>query len=112
MADYQQIFQVSRNQAIKDVKEGVFELSRSAVIFYPKEGRFDCVARPWLTEAGSRSARGIWEIEFNHKLLPYIYGLTTRSAIVAVFEIPGRSAFMKVLLNSNLQAYGLLLMLG
>ncbi len=36
----------------------------------------------------------------------------TRSAIVAVFEIPGRSAFMKVLLNSNLQAYGLLLMLG
>ncbi|WP_148719199.1 replication initiation protein, partial [Klebsiella pneumoniae] len=58
VADYQQIFQVSRNQAIKDVKEGVFELSRSAVIFYPKEGRFDCVARPWLTEAGSRSARG------------------------------------------------------
>jgi plasmid replication initiation protein len=48
VADYQQIFQVSRNQAIKDVKEGVFELSRSAVIFYPKEGRFfDCVARPW-----------------------------------------------------------------
>ena len=37
VADYQQIFQVSRNQAIKDVKEGVFELSRSAVIFYPKE---------------------------------------------------------------------------
>ena len=78
MADYQQIFQVSRNQAIKDVKEGVFELSRSAVIFYPKEGRFDCVARPWLTEAGSRSARGIWEIEFNHKLLRYIYGLTNQ----------------------------------
>ncbi|MBL1691718.1 replication initiation protein, partial [Klebsiella pneumoniae] len=52
MADYEQIFQVSRNQAIKDVKEGVFELSRSAVIFYPKEGSFDCVARPWLTEAG------------------------------------------------------------
>ncbi|MCV5907322.1 replication initiation protein [Escherichia coli] len=72
VADYQQIFQVSRNQAIKDVKEGVFELSRSAVIFYPKEGSFDCVARPWLTEAGSRSARGIWEIEFNHKLLRYI----------------------------------------
>ena len=47
VADYEQIFQVSRNQAIKDVKEGVFELSRSAVIFYPKEGRFDCVARPW-----------------------------------------------------------------
>ncbi|UUI23750.1 replication initiation protein (plasmid) [Escherichia coli] len=67
VADYEQIFQVSRNQAIKDVKEGVFELSRSAVIFYPKEGSFDCVARPWLTEAGSRSARGIWEIEFNHK---------------------------------------------
>ena len=78
VADYQQIFQVSRNQAIKDVKEGVFELSRSAVIFYPKEGRFDCVARPWLTEAGSRSARGIWEIEFNHKLLRYIYGLTNQ----------------------------------
>ncbi|MCV5277400.1 hypothetical protein OFC49_42375, partial [Escherichia coli] len=32
VADYEQIFQVSRNQAIKDVKEGVFELSRSAVI--------------------------------------------------------------------------------
>ncbi|WP_255885225.1 replication initiation protein, partial [Klebsiella pneumoniae] len=78
VADYQQIFQVSRNQAIKDVKEGVFELSRSAVIFYPKEGSFDCVARPWLTEAGSRSARGIWEIEFNHKLLRYIYGLTNQ----------------------------------
>ncbi|WP_251267881.1 RepB family plasmid replication initiator protein, partial [Enterobacter hormaechei] len=76
VADNEQIFQVSRNQAIKDVKEGVFELSRSAVIFYPKEGSFDCVARPWLTEAGSRSARGIWEIEFNHKLLRYIYGLT------------------------------------
>ncbi|HBZ2322347.1 TPA: replication initiation protein, partial [Klebsiella pneumoniae] len=78
VADYEQIFQVSRNQAIKDVKEGVFELSRSAVIFYPKEGSFDCVARPWLTEAGSRSARGIWEIEFNHKLLRYIYGLTNQ----------------------------------
>lgn len=47
VADHQQFFQVCRNQAIKDVKEGVFELSfRSAVIFYPKEGRFDCVARP------------------------------------------------------------------
>lgn len=38
VADYQQIFQVSRNQAIKDVKEGVFELSRSAVIFTRKKG--------------------------------------------------------------------------
>jgi len=78
VADYMNIFAVSRNQAIKDAKEGVFELSRSSVIFYPKEGRYDCVARPWLTEAGSRSARGIWEIEFNYKLLPYIYGLTSQ----------------------------------
>ncbi|WP_407240736.1 replication initiation protein [Escherichia coli] len=118
VADYQQIFQVSRNQAIKDVKEGVFELSRSAVIFYPKEGRFDCVARPWLTEAGSRSARGIWEIEFNHKLLRYIYGLTNQFTTYFAPRLwqssksPDDPPFMKVLLNSNLQAYGLLLMLG
>ncbi|EOZ1578989.1 TPA: replication initiation protein, partial [Escherichia coli] len=45
---------------------------------YLQQCRFDCVARPWLTEAGSRSARGIWEIEFNHKLLRYIYGLTNQ----------------------------------
>lgn len=77
VADYQQIFQVSRNQAIKDVKEGVFELSRSAVIFTRKK-EFWLRRAPWLTEAGSRSARGIWEIEFNHKLLRYIYGLTNQ----------------------------------
>lgn len=78
VADYESIFGVCRNQAGKDVKEGVIELSRSSVIFYPKSGRYDCIARPWLTEAGSRSARGVWEIEFNHKLLPFIYGLSSQ----------------------------------
>ncbi|MEH9251945.1 replication initiation protein, partial [Klebsiella pneumoniae] len=58
VADYQQIFQVSRNQAIKDVKEGVFELSRSAVIFYPKghcckvsdEAAFCLIQRPYISK--------------------------------------------------------------
>ena len=78
VAEYATVFGVTRNQAVKDVKDGVIELSRSSVVFYPKEGRYDCVARPWLTEAGNRSTRGVWEIEFNHKLLPYIYGLTSQ----------------------------------
>jgi len=75
VADYEDIFNVSRNQASRDVKEGVFELSRSAIIFYPKTGRHDVIARPWLTEAGGRSSKGLWEIEFNHKVLPYLYVL-------------------------------------
>ncbi|WP_426575304.1 replication initiation protein (plasmid) [Xenorhabdus stockiae] len=78
VSDYESLFGVSRNQSGKDVKDAIMELSRSNVVFHPKEGRYDCITRPWLAEAGSRSSRGIWEIEFNHKLLPYIYGLTNQ----------------------------------
>jgi len=78
VSDYEDIFGISRNQASRDVKDGVIELSRSSVIFFPKTGRHDMVARPWLTEAGGRSNKGLWEIEFNHKLLPYLYILNNQ----------------------------------
>jgi plasmid replication initiation protein len=76
--DYHELFGVNRVQASKDVREGVLELSRSSVVFYPKEGEYarGIVARPWLTEAGSKDVRGSWVIDFNPKLLKYIYGLS------------------------------------
>ena len=76
--DYHELFGVNRVQASKDVREGVLELSRSSVVFYPKNGEYarGVVARPWLTEAGSKDVRGSWNIDFNPKLLQYIYGLS------------------------------------
>lgn len=76
--EYHEVFNVNRVQASKDVRDGVLELSRSAVVFYPKEGQFarGMVARPWLIEAGSKDIRGSWIIDFNPKILKYIYGLS------------------------------------
>lgn len=75
VSDYEDIFNISRNQASRDVKEGVIELSRASILFYPKNGRNDIRALPWLIEAGGRSSKGQWEIEFNPRVMPYLYVL-------------------------------------
>jgi plasmid replication initiation protein len=75
VSDYEEIFNVSRNQASRDVRQAIDELSCSRILFYPKSGPHDIVSRPWLAEAGARTSKGLWEIEFNYKVLPYLYVL-------------------------------------
>lgn len=52
VADYQKYFKVSVDTASSDVKKGVTALAESSVVFYPKDGEFDEIKRPWLAEAG------------------------------------------------------------
>ena len=77
VADYQKYFKVSVDTASSDVKKGVTALAESSVVFYPKDGEFDEIKRPWLAEAGLKKGRGKWQIEFNYKVMPYLMGLTT-----------------------------------
>lgn len=117
VADYEDIFNVSRNQASRDVKEGVFELSRSAIIFYPKTGRHDVIARPWLTEAGGRSSKGLWEIEFNHKVLPYLYVLGSQFTTYSLRDCGSLKTrvlcdFMRAFASSEALRFGSLRMIG
>ena len=77
VADYQKYFKVSVDTASSDVKKGVTALAESSVVFYPKDGEFDEIKRPWLAEAGLKKGRGKWQIEFNYKVMPYLMGLTS-----------------------------------
>lgn len=53
------------------MKAGVNALGESTVTFYPKEGEFEEVKRPWLAEAGMKRGRGSRQIEFNYKVMPF-----------------------------------------
>lgn len=58
VSDYVKYFNVATSVASRDVKAGVNALGESTVTFYPKEGEFEEVKRPWLAEAGMKRGRG------------------------------------------------------
>ncbi|EMK1731201.1 replication initiation protein [Salmonella enterica] len=78
VADYQRIFNVGTNAASADIKKGLDMLLHSAVTFYPKDGEYIEIGIPWLGMAGTKRGRGVWQIEFNHRIMPYLRGLTSR----------------------------------
>lgn len=48
---------MSVDTASADVKKGVTALTESSVMFYPKDGEFDEIKRPWLAEAGLKNGK-------------------------------------------------------
>lgn len=86
VADYQKFFKVSVDTASTDVKKGVTALADSSVVFYPKDGEFEEVKRPWLAEAGLKKGRGKWQIEFNYKVMPYLMGLTSQFTTYSLYD--------------------------
>ncbi|MEG8964346.1 replication initiation protein, partial [Acinetobacter baumannii] len=61
-------------------------LCESTVTFYPKEGEFEEVKRPWLAEAGMKRGRGSWQIEFNYKVMPFLVGLTSQFTTYSLYD--------------------------
>ncbi len=117
VADYQKYFKVSVDTASSDVKKGVTALAESSVVFYPKDGEFDEIKRPWLAEAGLKKGRGKWQIEFNYKVMPYLMGLTSQFTTYSLYDcgkINSVRAFdcMKACASTVPAEYGLLLRNG
>lgn len=73
--DYGEIFRVARQTASSDVTRGINDLLSNFVEFHPKNGEFDVRKLTWLSEAGAKLARGIWCLNINEKIMPYINGL-------------------------------------
>lgn len=96
VADYQRFFKVGVDTASTDVKKGVSVLADSNVTFYPKEGEFEEVKRPWLAEAGLKRGRGKWQIEFNYKVMPYLMGLTSQFTTYSLYDC-GKLRSVKVI---------------
>jgi plasmid replication initiation protein len=86
VADYVKYFNVATSVASRDVKAGVNALGESTVTFYPKEGEFEEVKRPWLAEAGMKRGRGSWQIEFNYKVMPFLVGLTSQFTTYSLYD--------------------------
>lgn len=86
VADYARFFKVGIDTASGDVKKGVSVLADSSVIFYPKEGEYEQIKRPWLAEAGLKRGRGKWQIEFNYKVMPYLMGLTNQFTTYSLYD--------------------------
>ncbi|MEB2478221.1 replication initiation protein [Citrobacter freundii] len=87
VSDYQKMFRVGVDTASADVRKGVSALADSSVVFYPKDGEFEEVKRPWLSEAGLKRGRGKWQVEFNHKVMPYLVGLTSQFTTFALYDV-------------------------
>lgn len=81
------MFRVGVDTASADVRKGVSALADSSVVFYPKDGAFEEVKRPWLAEAGLKRGRGKWQVEFNHKVMPYLVGLTSQFTTFALYDV-------------------------
>ncbi|MFU2512474.1 RepB family plasmid replication initiator protein [Pseudoalteromonas sp. ASV78] len=84
--DYQNLFGVSTQTASTDVKAGLSEISNSSVKFYPKEGEYEEIERPWLIEKAMRRGRGSYRVDFNPRLVPYIVGLTQQFTMFYLHE--------------------------
>lgn len=61
-------------------------MADSSVVFYPKEGEFEEVKRPWLAEAGLKKGRGKWQTELNYKVMPYLMGLTSQFTTYSLYD--------------------------
>ncbi|WP_323612637.1 replication initiation protein [Pectobacterium versatile] len=78
VSDYQRYFKVSLTTASTDVRKGIEELGSRQVTFFPSEGEYEEVRRPWLAEAGLKRGRGQWNLEINSKVMPYLTGLSSQ----------------------------------
>jgi plasmid replication initiation protein len=96
VADYQKFFKVGVDTASADVKKGVSILAGSNVTFFPKDGEFEEVTRPWLAEAGLKRGRGKWQMEFNYKVMPYLMGLTNQFTTYSLYDC-GKLKSVKVI---------------
>lgn len=72
--------------ASRDVKSGVKPLGESTVTFYPKDGEFEQVTRPWLSEASMKRGRGSWQIEFNYKVMLFLVGLSSQFTTYSLYD--------------------------
>lgn len=86
VSDYVKYFNVAAAVASRDVKSGVKALGESTVTFYPKDGEFEQVTRPWLSEAGMKRGRGSWQIEFNYKVMPFLVGLSSQFTTYSLYD--------------------------
>lgn len=86
VSDYVKYFNVATAVASRDVKAGVKALGESSVTFYPREGEFEQVTRPWLAEAGMKRGRGSWQIEFNYKVMPFLVGLSSQFTTYSLYD--------------------------
>ena len=84
--DYQGIFNVGLAQASKDMKAGISDLLKSSVTFYPKDKDYEEMSMPWLSITGLRSGRGVWDLELNRHLLPYMGGLTSQFTTYSLLD--------------------------
>jgi len=86
VSDYQNLFGVSTQTASTDVKAGLNEISTSSVKFYPKDGEYEEIERPWLIEKAAKRGRGAYRVDFNPRLVPYIVGLTQQFTMFYLHE--------------------------
>lgn len=86
VSDYVRYFNVSTAVASRDVKAGVKALGESTVTFYPRDGEFEQVTRPWLSEAGMKRGRGSWQLEFNYKVIPFLVGLSSQFTTYSLYD--------------------------
>lgn len=87
VADYQKMFRVGVDTASADVRKGVSALADSSVTFYPRDGEYEEIKRPWLAEAGIKRGRGKWQIEFNYKVMPHLMGLSSQFTTYSLFDV-------------------------
>lgn len=86
VSDYVRYFNVATAVASRDVKSGIKALGESTVTFYPKDGEFEEVTRPWLAEAGLKRGRGTWQLEFNYKVMPFLVGLSSQFTTYSLYD--------------------------
>ncbi|HCM9429545.1 replication initiation protein [Klebsiella aerogenes] len=105
VSDYVKYFNVATSVASRDVKAGVKALGESTVTFYPKEGEFEEVTRPWLAEAGMKRGRGSWQIEFNYKVMPFLVGLTSQFTTYSLYDCGQLNSVRVIRLYESLCQY-------
>lgn len=86
VSDHVKYFTVATAVASRDVKAGVKALGESTVTFYPRDGEFEQINRPWLSEAGMKRVRGSWQIEFNYKVMPFLVGLSSQFTTDSLYD--------------------------
>lgn len=86
VADYQELFGVTKVRASADVKAGVEQLYEASVTFYPTDGETAFIKRRWLAEMGMRVGKGQWSVAFNERIIPFMHGLTTQFTTYSIHD--------------------------
>ena len=104
--DYEEIFLVSKSTASADVRRGINDLLSSYVEFHPRDGDFDIVSRPWLSEAGAKLAKGLWCLNLNDRIMPYIHGLTERFTFYSLADMRKLNSVRTIRLYESFCQFG------